>query len=100
MAAKGYHTRKKIYKIEHLEIASIKENDIPSDVLERIEGYEVMTESSGEMDPMREKNIYDVSTIQRLAKKSKDNDTNETTRLKLVDLYFSINNYDYLMIIK
>ena len=100
MAKKGYHTRNKVYKIDHLEIASIQESYIPSDVREVLDGKEVMTEPSHEMDVFREKNFYNVDTIRRLAKKSKDNDTNETTRLKLVDLYFSINNYDYLMIKK
>ncbi len=90
---------KKKYKIQPIKIALINDVQIPNDVLERIEGYEVLNDI-GVMNPIIGAEVYEVSMLKEIATKSKDNDTNETTRIRVADLWGQINNYKYLMIVK
>lgn len=88
---------KKIYKIDHIEVARIRKNDIPPDVLDALEGSEVLNDM-GVVKPEIGAEVYRVSTVKKFATKSKDGYLDENTRIKLAELYFQIHMYDLLMI--
>lgn len=87
----------KNYKVEHLEIAKIHADHIPDDVLDLLEGAEVLSDM-GVVNPTLGAMIYEVSKLKEYAVRSKDNDINETTRIKVAELYGAIHNYKYLMV--
>jgi hypothetical protein len=92
---------KRKYKIQPIKVASISEVHIHPDVLERIDGYDVLTESSKVgMYEFNKTKVYEVSKLKEIATKSKDNDTNETTRIRMAELWSAVKKYEYLIITK
>ncbi|MDP2692716.1 MAG: hypothetical protein Q8O88_03710 [bacterium] len=90
---------KKNYKIEHIEMASINEDQIPTDVLERIDGYEVLSDLTLDTNDVSKRNVYAVSQLNKIASEGNDNDTNETTRIRMAELWYAVKKYKYLMIV-
>lgn len=88
---------KKNYKIKQVKMASISQGEIPDDVLERIDGNEVLNDM-GVVNPSIMASVYPVSKLKQIATHSKDNDTNENTRLRVAQLWSFVKSYDYLMI--
>lgn len=82
----------KIYETNKVLIAQIPNRDIPDDVLERISGYESFddAEESGEK-------IYYVTRIQQILDNPED-DTNETTKGRIEDLYEQIKDCVYFKV--
>lgn len=82
---KKYNTNKAL-------IARIGSDEIPDDVLERIDGYEGFhdTDYSGNK-------VYYVERINQILKNPED-DTNETTKGRLEDLYEQIKDCAFLWI--
>ena len=78
-----------------LRVIQIPENLIPSDVLERIAGYEVFTDVDHEIDDK----IYSTVCLHDIMT-NKDDDTNETTKGRIEELYKKIANFPYFMVIK
>jgi len=81
------------------KVALVKESDIPSDVLERIDGYEILNDSNLTSNDQVGRQIYEISCLKRCARKS-NNDTNESTRIKIKELYNQVKDCTYLMIQK
>ena len=79
--------------ITHIKVAQLSYNQIPSDVWDRIEGYEAFQSSENPIDYM-----YQVDMLNRIIK-DKEDDTNKCTKQKMKDLYKQIKNFDYFMIV-
>lgn len=79
-----------------LKVIQISETFIPSDVLERISGYEVFTDTDEEIDDK----IYSTVSLHNIITDKGDDRTNENTRLRVEALYKKIANFPYFMVTK
>ena len=85
----------KKYKIEKIKMAQINEDQIPDDVLERIDGYEEFVDKDIDLSDK----IYSVSKLNDILT-DEDDDTNETTKCRIEELYEQIKNFNYLQVVK
>jgi hypothetical protein len=76
-------------KVKALSIARLDEKEIPSDVMERIHGYEEFENDENE--------IYPILVFKKIVKDKQD-DTNETTKLRIKEIYKQVKDFDYVMI--
>ena len=84
-----------------IKIAEIFVDEVYSDVLERIEGYDCLTNDGiMELDGCPcEIHVYLTSVLKNIIT-NEDDDTNETTKERIIDLYKEISDCAYFMIIK
>ena len=83
-------------EFDRVTVIQLPEDMIPSDVLERIAGYEVFTDADEEIDDK----IYSTVCLHDIITYKGDDRTNETTRLRIEELYKKIANFPYFMITK
>jgi len=82
----------KKYETNKALIARIGHDEIPDDVLDRIQGYQSFDDADGTSDE-----IYYVERINQILQNPED-DTNETTKGRLEDLYEQIKDCAFLWI--
>ena len=83
------------YKRTEIKAVKIDGKQVPDDVLERISGYEILTNEGIDNDmPIL---VYEVSRLKRILTNKKD-DTNETTKIRIEKLYEQIIGNDLLII--
>ena len=80
--------------IEKLNIAKVGEKTLPDDIVERLSGKEKFVDN----DTLISSGIYLVKDIKDMLEDEED-DTNETTKLRIEELYKKIKNFDYLLIV-
>ena len=85
-----------IYRTNKRLIAQIHCNEIPDDVLTHLLGSEIFIDT-GNNDIYTEEKIYSVSKIRGWLVDPED-DTNETTKLRLKNLYNQIKDCVYLRV--
>ena len=83
----------KKYETNKTLIARIGHDEIPDDVIDRIQGYQ----SFDDTDNARGDEIYCVERINQILQNPED-DTNETTKGRLEDLYEQIKDCNFLWI--
>ena len=83
----------KKYNIETLKVVRIKDTEIDSDILERIDGYGDLWDEENSTT-----NFYSVVRVFEKILTDKKDDTNESTKLKIENLYNQIKDFDYLKI--
>lgn len=89
--------KKTKYKLEALKAVVIQEAQVPSDVLERIADYESFSTVGISDAPQVTDLIYGVNTLKRILQ-DKNDDTNETTKLRVEELYSQVKKFDLLII--
>ena len=86
-------------KIEKLTVAKVKRSQVPGDVLERIDGYEVMDGDNATYSRSQPAmTMYDVKSLKKILT-DKEDDTNATTKYRIELLYNQVKSYDYLLIL-
>ncbi len=80
--------------IEKLSIAKVEEKTLPDDIVERLSGKEKFVDNN----TLISGGIYLVKDIKDMLEDEED-DTNETTKLRIEELYKKIKNFDYLLIV-
>ena len=83
---------------EMLTVIQINESQIKDDVLERISGKEEFTDITPNGENIGER-MYLTSTFGDILEDEED-DTNDTTKFRIKELYEKIKHHDYLMITK
>jgi len=83
----------KKYKTNKALIARIGHDEIPDDVLDRIQGYQSFNDTDG----ARGDEIYYVERINQILQNPED-DTNDTTKGRIGELYEQIKDCSYLRI--
>lgn len=78
-------------------IIQLNWNDMPSDILDRIQDTEIYTDETINGIPEGKK-LYSVKWVHDLLTNDED-DTNDSTRDKLQELYADIQEYDYFLIV-
>jgi len=87
--------KKTAYSIEFIKVAQISGGQVYSDVLERIAGYEEFVDAN---EAIGDK-VFSVDKLNQILTDEED-DTNETTKLRIEELYEQIKDFDYFMITK
>ena len=75
------------------KVVIISENSIPDDVMERIFGYEVVDQAN----ESSKTKVYGIGVLGGILA-NKEDDTNETTKIRIEFLYKKIKKFDFFVI--